>query len=92
MPLQAMSMWLDYSENDCAMWLHLPSDDNAARKSAHFAGKNDDVIFGNPAQSCSSCLFLPSGMACQTVLCGKIGEMAHLTPKRRLSSTMNDSP
>lgn len=26
-PLQALSMWLDYSENHCAMWLQLPSDD-----------------------------------------------------------------
>ncbi len=26
-PLQAVSMWLDYSESHCAMWLQLPSDD-----------------------------------------------------------------
>ena len=26
-PLQAVSMWLDYSERLCAMWLQLPSDD-----------------------------------------------------------------
>jgi len=26
-PLQAVSMWLDYSESLCAMWLQLPSDD-----------------------------------------------------------------
>ncbi len=26
-PLQAVSMWLDYSENHCAMWLQLPDDD-----------------------------------------------------------------
>lgn len=27
-PLQALSMWLDYSENYCAMWIQLPVDDN----------------------------------------------------------------
>jgi hypothetical protein len=26
-PLQALSMWLDYSENHCASWLQLPDDD-----------------------------------------------------------------
>lgn len=26
-PLQSLSMWLDYSENNCAMWIQLPVDD-----------------------------------------------------------------
>lgn len=26
-PLQAVSMWLDYSESHCTMWLQLPGDD-----------------------------------------------------------------
>jgi hypothetical protein len=26
-PLQAVSMWLDYSESHCALWLQLPDDD-----------------------------------------------------------------
>lgn len=27
-PLQALSMWLDYSENHCAMWMQLPVNDS----------------------------------------------------------------
>ncbi|MES2025257.1 MAG: hypothetical protein V4448_06855 [Pseudomonadota bacterium] len=27
-PLQALSMWLDYSENHCAMWMQLPANDS----------------------------------------------------------------
>ncbi len=31
-PLQALSMWLDYSENHCATWLQLPVDDKELLK------------------------------------------------------------